>query len=108
MEALLITQYRRFLLSGVSVTYAVRVYDGTTSEHLMALLESSILHGTFLASLDTNSGLLVESVKLTSVHDDTSSAGGNPTRFSQGKSSPQKGKSFFSIISTSYKQYRCC
>ena len=78
MEALLITQYRRFLLSGVSVTYTVRVYDGTTSEHLMALLESSILHGTFLASLDTNSGLLVESVELTSVHDDTYAAPAYP------------------------------
>ena len=105
MEALLITQFRRFLLSGVSVTYSVRVFDGTTSEHLMALLESSILHGTFLASLDTNSGLLVESVELTSVHDDTSSAGGNPTRFSQEKSSTHKGQSFISITSTSYKNY---
>ena len=74
VEELSITQNRRILLSGASVTYAVRVFDGTTSEHLMALLESSILHGTFLASLDTNSGLLVESVELTSVHDDTSSA----------------------------------
>ena len=87
----MITQNRRFLLSGVSVTYTVRVFDGTTSEHLMALLESSILQGTFLASLDTNSGLLVESVGLTSVHDNTSTAEGNPQGYSQVKPSTQKG-----------------
>ena len=94
MEDLLITQNRRLLLSGVSVTYAVRVFDGTTSEHLMALLESSILQGTFLASLNTNSGLLVESVELTSVHDNTSSAEGSPSGFPQEKSSAKKGQSF--------------
>ena len=94
VEELLITQNRRLLLSGVSVTYTVRVTDGTTSEHLMALLESSISQGTFLASLGTNSGLLVESVELTSVHDDTFSAEGNPSGYSQDKSSTQKGQSF--------------
>ena len=93
VEDLLITQYRRLLLSGVSVTYAVRVFDGTTSERLMALLESSILQGIFLASLNTNSGLLVESVELTSVHDNTS-AEGIPSGFSQEKSSAKKGQSF--------------
>ena len=92
MEELLITQNRRLLLSGVSVTYTVRVTDGTTSEHLMALLESSISQGTFLASLGTNSGLLVESVELMSVHDDTSTAEGNPSGYSQDKSSKQKGE----------------
>ena len=94
VEELSITQNRRILLSGVSVTYTVRVFDGTTSEHLMALLESSILQGTFLASLNTNSGLLVESVELTSVHDDTSSAAENPSGLPQDKSSSQKGQSF--------------
>ena len=94
VEDLLITQNRRLLLSGVSVTYSVRVFDGTTSEHLMALLESSILHGTFLASLNTNSGLLVESVELTSVHDNTTSAEGSTSGFSQEKSSAKKGQSF--------------
>ena len=94
VEELLITQNRRLLLSGVSVTYTVRVTDGTTSEHLMALLESSISQGTFLASLGTNSGLLVESVGLTSVHDNTSTAEGNPSGYSQGKSSTQKGSLF--------------
>ena len=87
----MITQNRRFLLSGVSVTYTVRVTDGTTSEHLMALLESSISQGTFLASLDTNSGLLVESVELTSVHDNTSLTEGNPSGYSREKSSTEKG-----------------
>ena len=94
MEDLLISQNRRFLLSGASVTYAVRVFDGTTSEHLMALLESSILQGTFLAALNTNSGLLVEGVELMSVHDDTASAEINPTGYSQEKSSTQQGQSF--------------
>ena len=94
VEDLLITQNRRFLLSGVSVTYAVRVFDGTTSERLMALLESSILRGTFLASLSNNSGLLVESVELTSVHDDTPSTQGNPSGYSQEISSAKKGQSF--------------
>ena len=93
-EELLIAQNRRLFLSGVSVTYTVRVTDGTTSEHLMALLESSISQGTFLASLGANSGLLVESVELTSVHDDTFSAEGNPSGYSQNKSSTQKGQSF--------------
>ena len=92
VEDLLITQNRRLLLSGVSVTYSVRVFDGTTSEHLMALLESSILHGTFLASLSTNSGLSLESVELTSVHEDTSSAEGNPSGYTQEKSSIQTGQ----------------
>ena len=32
VEDLLITQNRRLLLSGVSVTYSVRVFDGTTSD----------------------------------------------------------------------------
>ena len=94
VEELLITQNRRLLLSGVSVTYTVRVTDGTTSEHLMALLESSISQGTFLASLGTNSGLLVESVELTSVHDNTSLIEENPSGYSQDKSSTQKGQSF--------------
>ena len=94
VEDLLITQNRRFLLSGVSVTYAVRVFDGTTSEHLMALLESSILRGTFLASLSNNSGLLVESVELTSVHEDSPSTEVNPSGYSQEKSSTQKGQLF--------------
>ena len=92
VEDLLITQNRRFLLSGVSVTYSVRVFDGTTSEHLMGLLESSILEGTFLASLNANSGLLVESVELTSVHEDTSSTEGNPSGYTQEKSSMQTGQ----------------
>ena len=92
MEELLITQNRRLLLSGVSVIYTVRVTDGTTSEHLIALLESSISQGTFLASLGTNSGLLVESVGLMSVHDDTSTAEGNPSGYSQDKFSKQKGE----------------
>ena len=91
VEELLITQNRRLLLSGVSVTYTVRVTDGTTSERLITLLESSISQGTFLASLDTNSGLLVESVGLTSVHDNTSTAVGNPSGYSREKSSTEKG-----------------
>ena len=94
VEDLLITQNRRLLLSGVSVTYSVRVFDGTTSEHLMALLESSILQGSFLASLSTNSELLVESVELTSVHDNTISPEGSTSGFSQEKSSAKKGQSF--------------
>ena len=94
VEDLLITQNRRLLLSGVSVTYSVRVFDGTTSEHLMALLESSILQGSFLASLSTNSALLVESVELTSVHEDTSSTEGSPTGYTQEKSSIPTGQSF--------------
>ena len=93
VEELLISQKRRSLLSGVSVTYTVRVFDGTTSEHLMGLLESSVLQGTFLASLNTNSGLLVESVELTSVHDNTTSGEGNPSEISGGKSSTHKGQS---------------
>ena len=92
MEELLITQNRRLLLSGVSVTYTVRVFDGTTSEHLMALLESSISQGAFLASLDINSGLLVESLDLMSVHDNNSSAEGNPSGYSRGNPSTLKGQ----------------
>ena len=60
----------------------------------MALLEASILQRSFLASLNTNSGLLVESVELTSVHDNTTSAEGSTSGFSQEKSSAKKGQSF--------------
>ena len=94
MEDLLIIQNKRFLLSGESVTYTVRFLVGTVLEHLAALLESSILQVIFLASLNTNSGLLVESVELTSVHDNTTSAEGSSSGFSQEKSSAKKGQSF--------------
>ena len=94
VEDLLITQNKRFLLSGESVTYTVRFLVGTILEHLAALLESPILQGTSLASLDTNRGLLVESVEPTSMHDNTFSAEGSPSGFSQEKSSAKKGQSF--------------
>ena len=94
VEDLLIAQNRRFLLSAESVTYAVRFLVGTILEHLAALLESPILQRTSLAFVNAYSGSLVESVELTSVHDNTSSAEGSPSGFSQEKSSSKKGKSF--------------